>query len=120
MTPVDQYIYSKPPDLRDLLDFLNVYILAFNEGFNVSLKWSVPYYKLNNLLCYVNVVKGNKVELNFSKASLFQEELKGILEFRGRTVIGGVGYRSLEDVEEEILEILLLEAIRIDQQGIIR
>ena len=114
MTPIHQYIYSKPKHLSEVLDFLNDQILAFDQDIKSSLKWSVPYYTRRKSLCYLNVVRSGEVELNFTKGNLFNEGAKKLMKFNGRTVVGGIKYRSLELIDVEILNEVLAEAVRVD------
>ena len=114
MTPIHQYIYSKPKQISEVLDFLNDQITSFDSEIKSTLKWKVPYYTRRKSLCYLNVVKSGEVELNFTKGYLFGEKFKGRIEFNGRTVVGGMKYKNLEDVDVEILMEVLNESIRID------
>lgn len=114
MTPVEQYIFSKPDRIREVLDFLNEHILSFNTRIHATLKWKVPYYSGKGMLCYLNVTKDEKVELNFAKGYLFQKEVKSLIQFRGRTVVGGIVYSDLSEINLDVLNVTLAEAIRID------
>ena len=114
MTPIDQYIFSKPVRLREVLDFLNEHILLFDTRIHATLKWKVPYYSGKGMLCYLNVTKDEKVELNYAKGYLFHSEVKSLIEFRGRTVVGGLVYTDLSEINLDVLNVTLAEAIRID------
>ena len=114
MTPIDQYIYSQPNHLGEVLDFLNVHILSIDSDIKASLKWKVPYYTKRQSLCYLNVIKTGKVELNFLKGYLFDNKVKQYLEFRKRTMVGGILMANLEDIDMEILTIVFNEALRLD------
>lgn len=116
MTPVDQYIQSKPKSLSEVLDFLNEQILFFEVGIKSSIKWGVPYYSKKRSICYLNVVKGKEVELNFTKGNLFDPVIREELRFYGRTVVGGVRFKNLEEIDVDSLNYLLAEAMRIDNR----
>jgi hypothetical protein len=114
MTPIHQYIYSKPKEISEVLDFLNEQILTFDPEIKSSVKWSVPYYTRRKSLCYLNVVKSGEVELNFTKGYLFSEDTKNLIKFNGRTVVGGIKYKSLDDIDVEIFVKVLKEAVSVD------
>ena len=114
MTPIHQYIYSKPERISQVLDFLNEKILSLDVAIKSTLKWRVPFYIRNKPLCYLNVVKSGEVELNFTKGYLFEEEQKGNMKFNGRTLVGGIKYRNLEEIDVDILTEVMNEAIRVD------
>jgi len=114
MTPVDQYIYSKPQHQKEVLDFLNVHILSLDDDIKCSLKWKVPYYNRNQAFCYLNVLKTGGVELNFLKGFLFNPEYKHYLEFRNRKVVGGIIIDNIENIEVDILDVVFQEALRLD------
>ena len=115
MTPIDQYIYKQSQHLSEVLDFLNVYILALDPKVKSTIKWKVPYYTRNQSLCYLNVTKKKTVELNFLKGYKFDPDIKRYLEFGKRTMVGGISMRSLEDIEVQILERVFAEALLLDE-----
>lgn len=114
MTPVDQFIYAQSPEISDLLDFLNVYIVSFDAKIKSSMKWSVPYYSRRRSICYLRVLSDDSVEMNFTKGKIFEDEKRRLLFFGKRTAIGGIQFSRLEDIDEGLLEVLMNEAIRID------
>jgi len=114
MTPIDQYIYAQPKGISDVLDFLNDHIQSIDPNINASLKWKVPFYKRRQSLCYLNVLKSGKVELNFLKGYLFDSDKKQYLEFRKRTMVGGITLGNLENIDVEILDLVFSEALRLD------
>ena len=114
MTPIDEYIYKQPKAIREVLDFLNEHILSLDQEVKSTLKWKVPYYNRRQALCYLNVLKLGKVELNFLKGYLFDSDKKHYLEFRNRKVVGGIILEDLENIDVEILDIVFEEALRLD------
>lgn len=115
MTPIDQYIYKQSKEISEVLDFLNEHIMSIDQGIKSSIKWKVPYYKKRQSLCYLNVVKSGKVELNFLKGYRFETSKKQYLEFRKRTMVGGITLGNLADIDVEILDIVFNEALRLDE-----
>lgn len=114
MTLIDQYIFSKPDYLREVLDFLNQHILCFDPSIKSTIKWKVPYYSRKGPVCYLNVTKDSKVELNFTKAFIFDPNIRALIDFRGRTVVGGILFKNLEEIDVDTVNVTLQEAIRID------
>ena len=115
MTPVEQYIFKQSESTSDILDFLNVYIMSFDPMMKVAMKWSVPYYSRKKSICYLRVLQDNSIELNFTKGKAFKDQTKALLFFGKRTAIGGVQFTNLEDIDEDLLKLLMEEAIRIDE-----
>ena len=60
------------------------------------------------------MLKSGDIELNFTKATLFDPEVKRHLDFKKRTVVGGIMYRDLADIDVFVLKEVLAEALRID------
>lgn len=115
MTPLYEYIYRHDGEVREVLDFINEYIINHFPNINASIKWRVPYYTGNKQIGYQNVLKNGKtVELNFIHARKFNSDIQKLLNFRGRKIVGGVQYTSLEDIIEDNFEKLIEEAIRVD------
>jgi len=115
MLGVDNYIYNREEPVRSVLDFVHQHLHGIDEQVTSSIKWRIPYYVRKKGLCYMNIpAKTVKVELNFPFARTFDPAVQELLDFRGRSVMAGIMLYSLETIDVEKLDIIIAEAIRID------
>lgn len=113
---IDNYINNHDAHISELLDYLNITIQSFDDHIAGSIKWKVPYYIRKKHIGYLNFIKKKQVvELVFVRGYLFSENVKILLDKKDRKLAYGISYRSLHDINEEILYLLLDEAIRVDE-----
>jgi len=115
MLGVDDYIFNKEEPVRSVLDFVHQHVHDLGEQVTSSIKWRIPYYVRRKGICYTNVLaKMEVVELNFPFARAFDPAIQAILDYRGRSSVAGIMLTSLERIDVEKLDIILQEALRID------
>ena len=82
---------------------------------DASMKYGVPFYTLKSWICYLNPIKGNAVELAFTRGIelINHEEL---LNFKGRKQVGGFDIHDLNQKQIEQIEMVLQDAIILDME----
>ena len=115
LTPVESYIWEQPDNVKVIMDVIKSIIEDAYPEVQISLKWKVPYFTGNKSICYLNKVKKDKVEVCFLRAKLFSPDIKMHLDFKKRVMVGGITFDHLENIDEQILESIIHEAIRVDQ-----
>lgn len=83
------------------------------DGVTSTIKWGLPYYTYRKPLCYINPQKPLGVEVVFWHAVKMPISLP-LLDQKKRRWFAGITYRTLEDVDFEILNSIIQEARTID------
>jgi hypothetical protein len=82
----------------------------------VTLKWryKLPFFYRHSWICYLNPLKSGGVELCFTKGYLLSN-FNGLLSANGRSMISGVEYANIEEIDRESLMDTFHEALILDQ-----
>ena len=112
MNPVESYIDRLENEEREISSYLHD-ILTQRYGMTYKLRYKIPFYDIKKWLCYVNPQKKGGIELCFLHGR-WMEDPQGALDAKGRTQIYGITYHKLVEINEEILEVLIKEAIQLD------
>jgi hypothetical protein len=113
-TPED-YIYSiEDVTLRETALFLHSFILSY-EGFTCKLAYKIPFYYRNKWVCYINIYKKHSIELAFIRGNEMKNEA-GMLDNRGRKLVYGIIIKSLDDLNELLLDEWMQDAIEVDER----
>ena len=120
MNPVESYIYKLEGEQREIMSYLHD-LLSQRYQMTYKLRYKVPFYDMKKWLCYLNPQKKSTTMLNGGIELCFLHgrwmvDPQGALDAKNRVQIAGITYLSLEDINEEILEILIKEAIEIDDK----
>ena len=124
MNPVESYIYHLEGEEREIASYLHD-LLTQRYGMSYKLRYRVPFYDLKKWLCYINPQKkrkalnqqdiGGGIELCFLHGR-WMEDPQGALDAKDRVQISGITYLSLEEIDEDVLIVLIEEAIEIDEK----
>ena len=138
MNPVESYIYHLEGEEREIASYLHD-LLTQRYSMTYKLRYRVPFYDLKKWLCYVNPQKkrtrksrkanpqlvndgtvsqkyiGGGIELCFLHGR-WMEDPQGALDAKDRVQISGITYHTLEEIDEEVLMVLIGEAIEIDEK----
>ena len=82
-------------------------------GLNATEKYGVPFYTLKSWICYINPLKNDAIELAFTRGNELIGQLE-VLDFKGRKQVGGFTLNRLDEVQLELIEMVLQEAIILD------
>lgn len=100
--PVDQYLLNRPEKDRDLMLFLDDW-LRTQHGLTTKIRYGIPFYDYKVWLCYLNPIKSGGVNLVFLQGVALNYHHPRF-EQRGRKMVKGFDFTSIEDVPMEILE----------------
>lgn len=109
------YIENLPNDPQsELMKYLHHFLSSYPE-LNVKVMFSTPFYTRNKWMIYLNKLKDGKLEVCFVQAVQFKNHLE-LLDFKKRKQVGGITYSRVEDIDEEVLDLLVSEAISTDER----
>ena len=111
MKLAEEYIFNQPEPFKSILFQLQIIIENTLPEVVLLCKWRVPFYYIDKSpICYLNVTKGY-VDVVFWGAQYFTEHLEK-LESDKRKYVKSLRYRSIEDIDQQVLECLLKQADR--------
>ncbi len=109
------YILEKEEGVqRDILLHLHELITSFPEVTG-KIRYKIPFYDRRSWICYLNPIKGDRVELAFTRGNELSNE-QGLLEARGRQQIMGVVFDVVEEIPDETVLEVLQEALLLDEE----
>lgn len=116
MKPAEIYILNKPEPLKSILLHLQVLIEKAFPRVVLKFKWKIPFYYLDNKpLCYLNASKKGYVDVAFY-LSTDLDKYNEFLISEKRKVVKSIRYYTLEQINNEVLIYILIEAYKIKQQ----
>ena len=111
---VDRYIYEFDENSRMVMEVLRELIFHHVPEVEESIKWHIPCYSWKGLLCYINKEKkSKKVVSGFIKGGCLKDNY-GILN-TNTSQIKKLLFKTLDDVNEEIIADFLTQAIEINR-----
>ncbi len=104
MSPaVDNYILDAAPEWQPILSELRYMILQLTPAIEESIKWKVPFYSYNGLLCYLNVRK-KEVDIGFYHGAKLPNA-NGLLVGNGK-LVRHIKIKSFAEIEAKRAAIL--------------
>jgi len=113
MTPSEAFILDYSGDQTEVLQYLHDMLLSFPE-MESKIRYRIPFFFRRSWICYLNPKKDGTVELCFLRANEMSNE-QGLLDFKDRTQVAGVTYRSLKEIDNAVLWEVVQEAILLDE-----
>ena len=111
---VIDYIYQQKGSQHELFLMLHNFISEY-EDLEANMKYGIPFYSKKKVVCYLNPVKPIGVELVFWNALKMKDSLP-FLDMKKRKWFAGITYLNLEEVDFELLDKMMMEAISCDSQ----
>ncbi len=111
MEAIAAYIEQQRPEQQQVLYHLHDYFMSF-PNISVKSRYRIPFYDQKTWICYTNAKKKNGVELVFLKGRELSDY--PTLESRGRKMVKGIIYHTINDINYEILDPLWMEALTLD------
>ncbi len=90
-------------------------ILSTYPNIVPKVHFNTPFYTRHRWLAYLSTQKSGGVELCFVHAHLFSNHLEW-LDFKKRKQVAGITYLKVEDINEEIVDQLMQEALMVDDR----
>lgn len=106
------YIYGLKGSQHELFLSLHSFILGY-DGIKSSIKYGIPFYHKNKMLCYANPLKPQGAELVFWSAKRMNHSLP-FLDFKKRESMAGITINGPNEINYELLDAILQEALQID------
>lgn len=115
MKPTDVYILNQPEPFRSILLHVVAVIETNLSAISLEYKWSVPYfYYKKKPFCYLNAShKHQFVDIGFAKGFYLKNNLEHLIADNGRNTVKSLRYKSLEEVDNDILISVILEASKL-------
>ena len=77
--------------------------------------FSTPFYTRNKWLIYLSKQKNGSIEICFVHAILFENH-RELLDFKKRKQVGGITYTTIQEMNEDVLDLLVQEALKTDDR----
>lgn len=113
MSKTLDFIYQQSDNQQEILFLLHELILSFPE-IEDKIRYKVPFYFKKSWICYLNPVKGDGIELAFTRANELSNE-QGLLDFGDRKQIAGIKLYNKEAIPTDTILEILQEAILLDE-----
>jgi hypothetical protein len=119
---VDEFLDYLPDNEREIVDFLRD--IVFNSLPNPleKLSYNVPFYHLNSRVCFIwpasvpwGKVEKNGVMLGFCNGNLLHDDINW-LEKGDRKQVHSKTFKSIDEIETDIVKAYLFEAVEIDHR----
>jgi len=114
MNPVESYIYHLEGEEREIASYLHD-LLTERYGMTYKLRYRIPFYDVKKWLCYISPQKKGGIELCFLHGR-WMADIQGALDAKDRTQVYGITYHKLEEINEEVLEVLIADALEMDEK----
>jgi hypothetical protein len=107
--PADEYILGKPEPFRAILLHLQGTIVNLIPNTALLFKWNMPFFYIeNNPFCYLNFSK-KYVDLVFWHGAHLTKHNE-VLISDGRKHMKSLRFKTLEEIDQQVLSDILLEA----------
>jgi len=111
LTVID-FIYKQEGAQQELFLQLHSFISDYPE-LRADIKYKIPFYSKNKVICYLNPQKSGGVEIVFWNALKMKKGLS-VLDMKKRKWFAGITFTNIESVDFELLDLLMREAIEQD------
>lgn len=112
--PVGPWFQRLKPDLKAIADELHRQILSAEPGLRAEMKWGMPCYSKNSMVCAL--MRGKSyIGLFFHRGKLLPDPKK-LLAGIGKTV-RSLRFSSIKDVSPAVVKKFVKGAVAIDQQS---
>lgn len=113
MYAVEEYITQLEDNQRKIAAFLHQK-LTEEFGLEAKIRFKIPFYYRKSWVCYLNPVKNDGIELAFIRGNELSNEYQ-YFDFKGRKQVMGITIYDIKDLDRDILEQTLIEALTLDE-----
>lgn len=117
MNEVEDFIFQKEGEQRDLLLFLHN-MMVNNYQLQPKLRYKIPFYYKNNWILYLNPLLNGGVDLAIIRA-IEQNEIHELLDFKGRKQVASLQLKPGEDLPEKEIRKIIEDAIQVEEKSLI-
>lgn len=112
---VDHYLRRSPKHVRELMTHLRTIILKTIPDVEETIKFAVPFYSRQGLLCYLNPVKdGSGVYIGFVQGHRLSDE-SGILTGKKLKQIRYMEFHTRREIKVSVVKEYLTEAVMLNE-----
>jgi len=117
MKPAENYILEQPEPYKTILSHLQILIESAFSDVKLEYKYRIPFYYLNGKpFCYLNsVIKKGYVDVGFWASAHLKYNTHLVSD--GRKVVKSLRYKTIKDINEEVLLSVLEEAYKVNYKG---
>ena len=116
MNPAEEYILKQDEPFKRMLLFLQTIIEGSIPECDLKFKYKIPFYYVQGRpFCYLNQ-SGDYVDVGFWNAAHLSLHLEK-MESAGRKVMLSLRYRSLEEIDQQVLTEVLNDAYSVRDKG---
>lgn len=108
------YIYEREGNQQEIMLYLHELITSYPEVTS-KIRYTIPFYYRNSWICYLNSLKGDRVELVFLRGNALSNE-QGLLDARDRKQVAGVIFSKVSDIPTDVLYEIFQEALLLDEE----
>lgn len=83
------------------------------ENIRTDIKYKIPFYSVTKPICYISPLKKGGIEVVFWNALKLKDSLP-LLDLKKRKWMAGITYNTIDDVDFEMLDSVIQEAISVD------
>jgi hypothetical protein len=116
VNPIEQYIETKDPSIRDILDLLRHFILSFDPAMKEKIAYGIPFFYIHKNICYLNPVR-NGVDIGFTQGLRLDLNLVGF-ELKNRKMVKTLHYKRVDEIDFEAVGLILEKALLLDRPTI--
>ncbi len=112
MNPAEDYILNQPEPFRSILLHIQSVVEHTVPDVEMKYKYKIPFYYINGTpFCYLNQSK-DYVDLGFWKAAHLTVHLE-LMTTAGRKVMRSLRYKTLEEIDNDVLIAVLQDAYNV-------
>ena len=118
MNPAEEYILNQIEPFRSMLLHIKSVIESVIPEVELKYKWKIPcFYVGKSPICYLNVaLKKNFVDVGFWNSTHLTKHLDKMVT-ENRKVVKSLRYKTLEEIDDEVLIAVLKEADALKGEG---
>lgn len=112
MNACTDFIYEQEEPVQSIMMTLHELLSTFPE-ISCKIRFKIPFYYRKSWVCYLNPLKNKSVELVFIHGGRLSN-VQGLLHTKGRKMVAGITFSSIEDINMEAVLEILAEAILLE------
>lgn len=113
MLTIEEFIYNLEGEQRKIVKYLHNWFVKDLE-LSCKIRYKIPFYYRKSWICYLNPVKGGKIELAFIRGNELSNEQQ-LLDFKERVQIAGIEIQSVFEINRDGMREIIHEAILVDE-----
>ncbi|MBE2208610.1 MAG: DUF1801 domain-containing protein [Saprospiraceae bacterium] len=112
MDACTDFIYEQEEPAQSIMLALHELLTAFPE-ISCKIRYKIPFYYRKSWVCYLNPLKNKGVELVFIHGGRLSN-VQGILDAKGRKMVAGIAFSSVDEIDADVVLEILAEAILLE------